>query len=344
MSWVSTELENYVETELTKDFGTEKGNELFSAYRTARPKVLREIERIATTEPNLTDHGPRHIQDVMNRAFSIISSDRSSHGLEAGDLYILLQSILFHDVGNLHGRKRHNENVGRMFDATRGTGDELRREKNLVISTARAHSGLSSAGDKNTLIELDDNAHSPFGPIKLQSIAAVLRLADELAEGEQRTTKYFREMIGVDNDSNIFHDYARCTSTMADRSNGRICLTYDIYVDDYFSGPPAVNESKLVELFGFMLHRIEKLDEERRYTRYYSTVLAPFNRTQVQVNFSVFGEPLAYGIAFALDDLVVPGQNGDSTKEIVQARFGLVKDVVDSLQEALNAQELPGEN
>ncbi|TWT67043.1 hypothetical protein Pla123a_44730 [Posidoniimonas polymericola] len=235
MTWTTTEFENYVEQELVDSFPAEEARQLYSGYVDARPKVLQEIERIAQTEPNLTDHGPRHIADVMRKVFSIIGSDKSDHGLEARDLYILLQSILFHDVGNLHGRRRHNEQIGNMFISARGNGDELRRERDLVVRTARAHSGKSSAGNENTLIELDDQAHSPFGPIKQRSIAAILRLGDELAEGPQRTTRYYREFIGYTEDAQIFHEYSRCTSTMADRAAGRICLTYDIDIEDFLT-------------------------------------------------------------------------------------------------------------
>ena len=335
MTWTTTEFENYVERELEDSFGPEKARQLYSGYVDARPKVLLEIERIAKTEPNLTDHGPRHIADVMRQVFSIIGSDKSDHALEARDLYILLQSILFHDVGNLHGRNRHNERVGNMFINARGNGDDLRRERDLVVRTARAHSGKSSAGDKNTLIELDDHAHSPFGPIKQRSIAAILRLGDELAEGPQRTTRYYRENVGYDEKSKIFHEYSRCTSIMADRASGRICLTYDIDVEDFLTGTGAIDRPRLEELICFVRYRIAKLDQERRYTKFYCRVIEPFNRTEVTANFAFRGERLPYRIEFSLDDLVVPDDNLDGETSVTRARFGEVDAVLSSVEEAL---------
>ena len=39
------------------------------------------------------------------------------------------------------------------------------------------------------------------------------------------------------------------------------------------------------QLLEFTFHRAAKLDSERRYARFYSHQLAPFNRTEVVLNF-----------------------------------------------------------
>lgn len=340
MTWTPNDLETYVESELVNDYPEERAKEIIAGYRDARPKVLLEIERIAQTEPNLTDHGPRHIQDVMNRVLSVISMNRDEHGLNARDLYVLLMAILFHDVGNLYGRSRHNERIGRMFDYARGTDAKVRREKALVRKAAQAHSGKSSAGDENTLIELDDREHSPDGVIQLLSIAAVLRFADELAEGPQRTTEFYRTEIGYEEKSDIYHQYARCTSVLADRANGRVCLSYDIYLDDYLLASGELDKKKLIKLFEFIKHRIGKLDQERRYTRYYCKIIEPFKSTEVKIDFSYRGERLAYDIFFVLDDLVIPGQSGQGSEIVVNERFGETTLIADRLVDAMKE---PGE-
>ena len=339
MTLVYNELEQYVEHELYEQLPNERAKEIFSAYVEARPRVHKEIERIAKTEPNLTDHGPRHIDDVMRRILTVISTDNTQHGFTCHDLYILLMATLFHDVGNLFGRKKHSENIGQVFDFARGKSSALRREKSLVMSAARAHTGTSSIGDEDTLSELDEYAHFHDCAIQLRSIAAVLRLSDELAEGPQRTTEFYRAKVGYDPDSCIYHEYANCTSILADRNNMRICLTYDIDLDDYLDAQREIDKPKLIALLDYIKTRIAKLDQERRYTRYYCSVIEPFKRTEVTIAFSFDGNVLPDPIGFSLDDLVVPGQSGQGTEVLVDERFGNSNCVTNGLCEIISSFE-----
>lgn len=341
MTLIYNEFELYVERELHSQLSKERATETFAAYVEARPKVHQEIERIAKTEPDLTDHGPRHIDDVMKRVLALISIDSRDHGLACHDLYILIMATLFHDVGNLFGRKKHNEQIGQVFDFARGKSAAVRREKSLVLLAARAHTGLSSSGDENTLIELDENAHFHDGSVQLRSIAAILRLADELAEGPHRTTEFYRKKVGYSDTSGIFHEYANCTSTLADRKNKRICLSYDIDLDDYVHVNRELDKQKLISLLDYIKLRITKLDQERRYTRYYCNVIEPFNRTEVTIGFSFDGNVLPNPISFSLDDLVIPGHSGHGTEVLVEKRFGQSRLVADYLDTTINSAKGP---
>jgi hypothetical protein len=275
----------------------------------------------------------------MNRVLAVISTERNQHGLSAADLYILLLAILFHDVGNLFGRDKHNERIGEVFDFARGVHASVRREKLLIVKAARAHTGRSATGDKDTLTELDDREHFNGGVIKLQSIAAILRLADELAEGPQRTTEYFRTAVGYADGSNIFHQYASCTHVAADRGNGRICLTYEIDLNEFRLDGIRIDRERLLELLSFVRHRICKLDQERRYTRFYCDSLAAFKKTEVRLNFWHNGSLVPMEFYFDLDDLVVPGANDLTGEDLVLRKFGSSESVADKLSEVLATME-----
>ncbi|WP_231956615.1 hypothetical protein, partial [Posidoniimonas polymericola] len=98
-------------------------------------------------------------------------------------------------------------------------------------------------------------------------------------------------------------------------------------------------QARLEKLLCFVRYRIAKLDQERRYTRYYCRVLAPFNRTEVTVNFALRGERLRYSIEFSLDDLVVPGEDIDSAASASRTRFGEAESILSRVEEALKAVE-----
>ncbi len=337
MSWLKTELEIYVESQLKQKFGSDKGEAYFADYVSSRSKVLDEIGQIQGVETQLSDHGPKHIADVMKQVLMLISTDEQTHKLHALDLYVLLLAVLFHDVGNLFGRSGHNTRIAGVYDFARGTSANVRHEKTLVLRAARAHTGQSTAGDKNTLFDLNDREHLNGEIIKLQTIAAVLRFADELAEGPQRTTEFFRNTIGY-GESQIFHQYASCTHVAVDRAHGRICLTYEIELKDYLAADKSIDRKRLIELLDCIQHRIGKLDQERRYTRYYCELLSVFKKTEVRLNFWSNGSPVAFDIAFELDDLVIPGTNGDA-KETVSRKFGTTESLANKLDKCLSSME-----
>ena len=307
-----TEFERHMFNRLVEELGRERATSMQSQFIVARDKVFHEIKNIKGVEPQLSDHGPQHISNVFENVISLISSDQALHGLTARELYILGLVVLFHDVGNLFGREDHHHRIGEVYDWARGVDSNTRREKTLVLRAASAHTGVTRSGSKNTLAEVEQSDHFDGKPISLRTIAAILRLADELAEGPQRTTEFFRTTIGYEPTSQKFHQYAACTHVSADRASGRLRVTYEFQLDD-FELPSNISRIKdLSEFLAFVLHRVSKLDDERRYTRFYCRLLDAFRQTDVAMNFYTGARPLEFGLNFQLDDLVVPGQ-GAST-------------------------------
>jgi hypothetical protein len=300
--WNETRFEKHLKECLTAELGSEKATSMFSRFVAARDKVLYEIRQIAAVEPNLSDHGPDHIAHVFENACTLISSNQTIHRLSAIDLYVLAMVILFHDTGNLKGREDHQLNIDEIFDWARGTAADTRREKTLVLTAVRAHTGKTATGSRNTIEEVPISDHMDGQQVQLRSIAGLLRLADELAEGPQRTTDFFRTHIGVDETSESYHRYASCTHVSADRGNERIRLTYEIQANELAS------VSALTKFLTFVFHRIAKLDEERRYARFYCSALLPFKQTDVVINFYNGSALVPYAVRFQLDELVVPGQ------------------------------------
>ena len=64
--------------------------------------------------------------------------------------------------------------------------------------------------------------------MRLRELAAVLRFADELAEGPQRTSEFMQAEGLYESESQQFHDYANSTHILIDRGTNRIILTYEI--------------------------------------------------------------------------------------------------------------------
>ena len=307
----NTSFDKQLRDKVVEDFDGLKGEELASAYHLTKSMLEQQVyPQMQRMDPNLTDHGTVHISNVQENAIDLLSHDGTIRNLSGIEMYCLGMFILFHDTGIVYGRESHHKNVGRVFDKIRGTNASLLREKTLVVRATGAHTGTAQDGSYDTLKELDENDHLERRPVHLRELAAVLRFADELAEGPQRTSEFLQGEGFYARESQQFHDYANITHILIERATNRIVIDYEIKIDF----PNEDRRSSLVDLLGIVYKRIQKLNQERQYARYYSELLTPFRFTEVNFNFHCDGEVLDTDLLpLKLTDIVVPG---DQTKEI----------------------------
>lgn len=315
--WIETKLEEYMHKKLSDDFNSREAEKYYNQYCTARTYLEEQIfPYIPMAEPGLTDHTEKHIEDVLKRTWLII--DKEIGSFDAAELYLLCICILFHDCGNVHGRDGHEKNIVDIFDEIVGSNSSRFQERKLVLSIVKAHSGKSKKGDGDTLIEVGETSSLYDQKIKLREISSILRFADELAEGPQRTSDYILEHNVImkssgeepiiKKESLIYHKYASVTNIFIDKGNGRIALTYNIEIP--------VSQVTFSELLNYIYKRIVKLDAERRYCKYYAPSLEKFKRTEAKINICSKGEdiieipPIELGDKYAMlsesvDDIIL---------------------------------------
>jgi len=286
--WIEKDLEIVLKQKLDKVFqnNTVKANSIFSDYTQARKKTLEIATEINRVETDLTDHSPKHIANVMDNTFKLIKNHLDS--LNFAEIYFLCLTIQFHDVGNIDGRKNHQNKIADIYKSIRGNSSEYRPERDRLFKAVAAHCGDNN-GDRDTLKKLDESSNLLDSPLRMRELSAVLRFADELAEGPQRTNDYLLEKDKVTAESIIYHAYAKVTNIYID--NNRISISYDIDLND-----EDVTKIKLEDLLSYIYTRIIKLDEERRYCKYYTTLLEPYKKTQVSFNITKDGYPIETGI------------------------------------------------
>lgn len=296
MSWITTKYEEAAKAYFIKEFGQEHGCGLYSDYEHIRNELVSDnfFTEIKINAPNLSDHSDKHIQDVQDRTIRLIVNFEESC-LSGMDVYCLSLMILFHDVGNIYGRDGHDSiaKISEVYNKYRTNHEIHGDERRQVVFGASAHSGKSSKGCKDTLKYLTEGSIKNE-KINLPEIAAILRFADELSEGKHRTCSFLRDKDMYDETSKIFHKYASITEILVDRAIGRIAITYSINITNEFD---EVEQKEIKELIKFTLYRAIKLDQERRYTKYYSSTLQSFKYVTVSYNFEKDYIPL---------DLIIP--------------------------------------
>lgn len=320
VTWKETDYERALAQKLALDIPTEK-NRLLSLWNDARdflvPHVLEEIK---ATEPDLTDHGPRHIANVLDNAYHLLhaqmgaSNQQTSAFLEmtAHEAFVLGFAIMYHDVGNIFSREKHNTRVQTIF--TEGfTKYKLDTDLRLVVNDiASAHTGGKDTNGQSidTLSAVDPNGLWSNRSIRTQHLAAILRFADELAEGPQRASILrlrnelpFNQGASVSPDSVIYHEYAQCVSPQIDRAGQRILVRLNIDLANFTKIDCELKVKSILDEFWKRMHT---LNQERQYARYYSDLLAPFKAVSIQVRFYNQGTNLPVVKQHVFNDLIVP--------------------------------------
>jgi len=335
--WETRNIEKMVQRALIRERGKIEGNQKFSQYLHARDHLEEILDQIRATQPTLTDHSLRHVMEVLDNAESLLGTESELKKSFSGtDLYCLALSILFHDVGNVFNREEHQHKVAEVYDYIRPDQERYRQEKWIILKAVEAHCGEAMDGSKDTLKLLHDQTALERKPVKLRQIAAILRLADELAEGPQRTSLFMQQQHFYPADSQIFHQYSNITSIHIDRRNERIALTYNIKIDTEDQITLSTEkEQELLELLRFTYDRIFKLDQERQYAKHYCQILSPFKATTVSINFWIDKRPYELGLlTLVLNDLVVPGDSHRELHEINTAyrRENIISKIHDFFQ------------
>lgn len=290
------------------------GSNLLADYIAARRYVVDEIAgNIPRSEPDLTDHSAAHLADVMKQVCALIGPEND--GLSSHELYLLGVSILFHDVGNLHGRIEHQTKIADIYNAARKGEVRFHPERNAVLAIAAAHTGSTKTGDTDTVrdvttLSFDGNR------IKGQELAAILRFGDELAEGPHRTSAYLLNHHGYRPENVIFHKYASCVEYFIDRSEGRIAITYTFDLE-FIDGALQVGQGvNLDAMLAFCYSRIVKLDQERKYCKYYSSLLSVFKETSACFIFYYRGHKLDFETEpIVISDIVLPGDHAKTIED-----------------------------
>jgi hypothetical protein len=182
----------------------------------------------------LTDHGPHHVAHVIDRAADLLFSPGCA--LTPYESYILLLAIHFHDVGNIFGRDEHERRIQNiLFDVE--VADLLgpdTAERRMVCHIAQAHGGYADAAreDKDTIgkLKYDRPRHGGRGSVRVKTLAAILRLADELADDYTRTNRFVQAAVAESRPgSEIYHIYAdRLRRVDVDLDSRTIRLHFEI--------------------------------------------------------------------------------------------------------------------
>ncbi len=219
-------------------FPTEK--DYISLYKIFKDKFDKEIHpevksKILEIEQEgyYNDHGVDHIKMVIHRATRLLNTlkvtlNKEVEGfyLSPYELFILLMAINLHDTGHLIASRADHAKEGKRLLAKFDSGKFLSTAERVHIGNiAKAHGGQKD-DPIGTLQNEENLGHQRIRP---RILAAILRLADELAEDKTRASNFLLNVGGIAQTSEIFHRYSASLESI-DILGGELKL--DFYILD----------------------------------------------------------------------------------------------------------------
>jgi hypothetical protein len=249
----------------------------------------------------LNDHGPEHIAAVVERASQLLDNgkddtDNFTYSLNAREVFLLLNAIQVHDIGNFFGRVGHEAKVFEavnegltpiLFDST---------EARYIYDIAHVHGGKvvykNGSTDKNTIKKIKPIITSDGYKVRLQLLAAVLRFADELADEKKRADIDSLNKGTLTKGSEVFHAFSACLdSVKVDHSKLTIEIHFKIpknYATRKFGKLISENgDDTVIEcyLLDEIYSRILKMHNERIYCAKFWKGMIEVDRIWVEIEF-----------------------------------------------------------
>jgi hypothetical protein len=208
-----------------------------SYYKTLKDKlkvVQRQVTQGAdnTDGTSLTWHDASHIETVIEQASALLSYTNVT--ISPFEAFILLVSIQIHDIMNSDGRDGHEERAIEIFSILELSGIIESVIKRTIDKIINCHSGTftrSNVKEKDKIGYLLQPFYNLKGEkIKMQFLAAILRLADEYADNENRAMSYLLKLGKIQKSSEIHHKYAECLHAVHIESNTGI-VKFDFHIE-----------------------------------------------------------------------------------------------------------------
>jgi hypothetical protein len=185
---------------------------LFAIYTIAKSKLMSTFqERWCSHWPEGNDHGPAHINRVLDNLAALVGQEPVETGeLSQLDLFLTMMGVVAHDIGVISGRAHHANASANLIRQIAASNQYVFNDHTLDILVAAivCHSSTAKIEDEcRHFAEKEPIAGQTVRPYK---IAALVRIADELDEDSRRAPKQLVEMGTISKDSQPYWRFCQC--------------------------------------------------------------------------------------------------------------------------------------
>lgn len=252
---------------------------------------------IAKDGGHLTLHDKEHIDRVKHLTNDLVNGLSSE--LHPYELVLILCSVYMHDIGNILGRAGHEGRIAEVLRAVGAPAGFDAVETRTAKTIAGVHGGKVS-GSKDTIGTLPEEAIVHGKKVRPRLLAALVRLADELADDPARANRVQLATGTIPKQAEIYHHYAANLHSQLPDAPART-----IYIQMEFSDA-SIFERKLgkglgeADMLDEIFERSLKTYHEAKYCSRFLRPLLDFERVNVDVAIYHGDGPLLENIKFSL--------------------------------------------
>jgi len=179
-------------------------NPFHAKYTVLKSQLLtNEYEHWAASFPSGNNHGPGHINRVLDKLNELLGADALDADIIAPyELFLCMMAILYHDVGILRARQGHPDWSAAFLDRDENAYVINPQDKPIIRAAVVSHSSSKDINDECSAFSQIEQIGSH--DVRPRVVAALVRLADELDEDYRRAPPQAAEKIGLPPDSEFF--------------------------------------------------------------------------------------------------------------------------------------------
>ena len=274
----------------------------------------------------LNDHSAKHVDMVIEKASYLLKDLEDSMAITPYETFILLSAIQIHDAGHIINAKRakHAEDSKELVQEL-DSKNVTTWEKKIIYDIAKAHSGKDDLIGKQNLFSGEG-----VDKIRQKLLSAILRMADELADGKSRAACYLFEKEKIPLESEIFHAFSYCLERFkidvrSHEINMEFCLNIEHTKRQYYK---QITETEFENKFLIdeIYERTLKTFNECMYYNRFVPENMRLSSVNVEINF-IEAKSLEYffdRIAYRIEESGYPKLNSYDIFEICEDK--LIKD------------------
>lgn len=245
-------------------------SDYFHIYMTVRSRLAKSyFPFIGNVQPFRTEHGLLHINRILEKLSRFLEphlplpEHSSARIIDLENLNLLINAVLWHDVGNLYGRINHEKNIRNTFDQVKTFLYDSPYQE-WILKIAEAHTGIGG------IEKIGDSQVPIYNTIIYpQFLSALLRISDEIDEDCRRVEE--RNISLVPKESEAYWRFCLCTKSIIpvyradslNRYTSEIQIKCKLLENDIKS--KWGKGSDQVDALKEYISRVDKMNQERIY-------------------------------------------------------------------------------
>jgi hypothetical protein len=239
------------------------GKPLSAKYQVLKDRLFtQEYAHWATKFPGGNDHGPGHIERVLEKFDQLIDGNPARRELlRPYELFLAMLSILYHDIGMLRGREGHADSSALLVGDERNDYLIDVRDRDVIRAAVVSHSSSKDIAEETA--GFADEELIGGQSVRPRVIAALVRLADELDEDFRRADPDLQSRLDVPQESRFFWEFSQRISGIKP-DLGTHTISIDVRFEAGDVGRNVVVHGRLMPFIAAFGEKLAKINRELR--------------------------------------------------------------------------------